>query len=109
MKENQALSNKKISELENELNATKVLLEAQIKKFIRLERSSEACQQHGRGWNVEIDGIPANVGDDPEQIQQAVLKLFEAINVDIEDYEIDTVHRLPSRTSPKPGGPGHGN
>ena len=49
VKENQALSNKKISELENELNATKMLLEAQIKKFVRLERSSEACQQHGRG------------------------------------------------------------
>ena len=51
---------------------------------------------------MELDGIPANVGDDPEQLKEAVLKVFNAINVEVEDYEIDTVHRLPSRTSPKP-------
>ncbi len=73
-------------------------------KLINLEKASYSSQQHQRGWNVEIDGIPVNIGDEPGQLQTAAIALFEAINVDIDRNDIDTIHRLPtSRTDePKP-------
>ncbi len=92
----------KIHSLETELLKARILMEKQATKFVSLEKSCHRQHQHGRGWNVEIDGIPANVGDEPHQLQTAVLEIAHKINVDIEDYEIDTVHRLPSKTSPKP-------
>ena len=59
-------------------------------------------KQHSREWNVEIDGIPSNVGDDPDQLKEAVYELCHSLNVDIEEYEIETAHRLQSKVSPKP-------
>ena len=92
----------KCGDVDRELLTLHEIIENQKKKFIMLEKSSHRNQQHGRGWNVEIDGIPVNVGDDAIQLQDAVVKICYALNVDIEDYEIDKVHRLPSRQSPKP-------
>ncbi len=72
-------------------------------KVIELEKSSYNSQQHQRGWNVEIDGIPVNIGDEPEQLEKAAIELFSAINVQIRPSAIDTIHRLPSsRNEPKP-------
>ena len=64
-------------------------------RIISLEASSYAHQQHGRGWNLEIDGIPKNIGDDPAQLEKAAIDIFAAINVDVHPEDIDTVHRLP--------------
>ena len=100
--ENKKFVEKKCGDVENELLTLHKIVAEQKKKFVSLEKSSHRNQQHGRGWNVEIDGIPANVGDDPKQLEDAVLKICYALNVDIEDYEIDKVHRLPSKQSPKP-------
>ena len=62
-----------------------------------LEKESYRSMQHARGWNVEIDGIPRNVGDDSTQLQDATLRILNAINVRCTEDDIDTVHRLPSR------------
>ena len=51
---------------------------------------------------MEIDGIPKNVGNDPEQLEDAAIKIFKAINVNIEQYNIDTIHRLRSKKEIKP-------
>ncbi len=74
----------------------------QTNKIQHLERSSHAGLQHNREWNVEIDGIPINVGDNPAQLQEATLKILRAINIVCHDSDIDTIHRLPSRNDIKP-------
>ena len=75
---------------------------SQSKKIIALEKECYRGLQHGRGFNIEIDGIPKNVGDDPDQLEEAALKIFDAINVELHDFDIDTIHRLPSKHVPKP-------
>ena len=100
--ENKVAVDSKIQALEEELRLVHDRLDGEKKRFVALERSCHAGGQHGRGWNVEFDGIPVNVGDSPEQLEDAILKILFSINVDIEDYEIDRIHRLPSKSSPKP-------
>lgn len=93
---------RELNELKVELKTKCDLLTSQDEKIERLERACYASLQHNRGWNIEIDGIPANVGDDPIQLERAVLNLCNGINVMADRYDIDTVHRLPSDRSPKP-------
>ena len=95
---------KRLDDLENDEQYKNAVatIDIQRKKIVSLEKSCHRGLQHGRSYNVEIDGLPVNIGDDPDQLQEAALKLFSAINVEIEDYEIDTIHRLNSKKSPKP-------
>ena len=108
-------SNGKIDNLRAELDETKSKLQTQTdnliattgqmlvqqKKIVSLEKDCHRGLQHGRGFNIEIDGIPKDVGDEPEELEEAALKIFSAIGVDINDYDIDTIHRLPSKKEPK--------
>ena len=91
-----------LEEKSSKLEAATIQLTAQHKKIVILEKACHRGLQHGRSFNIEIDGIPANVGDDVNQLQDAALKIFQAINADVLEYDIDTIHRLPSRKSPKP-------
>ena len=100
--DNKAEINLKTDALARELEESYKVLAIERAKFTALEKSSQTNIQHSREWNVEIDGIPEEVGDDADDLEEAVLKLCKALNVDIEHFEIDTVHRLPSRNSPKP-------
>ena len=84
------------------LNNANERIEEQKLKISRLEKSSHGGLQHGRGWNIEIDGITPNVGDTPAQLQDAAIKIFKGINVGVEIFDIDTIHRLPSRNEEKP-------
>ena len=91
----------KNNELDNrtmkvELDKANMQIHWQIQRMKELETSVHRGLQHGRGWSIEVEGIPINVGDEPAQLQAAVIKILSAINVPIETYEIDTVHRLPS-------------
>ena len=86
----------------HDLDAAIKTIAEQQKHIVSLEKSTHNGLQHGRAWNIEIDGIPAAIGDHPDQLEEAALKIIRGINVDIEDYEIDTIHRLPSKQSPKP-------
>ena len=91
-----------IGALRQELKTQRELIKDREDQIVRLERACHAGLQHNRGWNVEIDGLPANVGEDPDQLEDAVLHLFNKINVPADQFDIDTVHRLPSERSPKP-------
>jgi hypothetical protein len=71
-----------------------VLLSSQMET---LERATHGGLQHGRGWNVELDGIPAEVGDDRRVLKKAVLSIVKGIGVDIQESDIEMVHRLPAR------------
>ena len=109
-------SNVKVANVNDDLQRTKQLLQkktvslevasaqlkVQSKKIVSLEKACHRGLQHGRSFNVEIDGIPVNVGDEDDQLEDAALKIFHAINADISNFDIDTIHRLPSKRSPKP-------
>ena len=99
---NKDFVDREIGGLRQELKAQRELIKDQADQIVRLERACHSGLQHNRGWNVEIDGIPANVGEDPIQLEKAVLELFNKINVPADRFDIDTVHRLPSERSPKP-------
>ena len=58
--------------------------------------------QHGRLSNIEIDGIPANIGDDRKQLEVAAIKILNAINVRCSPEDIESIHRLPAKTGIKP-------
>ena len=99
----------RISSYDTQLYATKMVLNATQNRFdqqqarmMALEREAHRNFQHGREWNIEIDGIPVNVGDEPGQLQEAALKIFNSINVPVKDFHIDAIHRLNSSYSPKP-------
>ncbi len=87
---------------ETSLHETNEQVKFLTTKLSNLEKASFASQQHGRGWNVEIDGIPINIGDEPGQLQLAAIAIFDAINVNIAPSAIDTIHRLPSSRGDEP-------
>lgn len=74
----------------------------QNERIINLEKSVFTGLQHGRKWNFEIDGIPANIGDYPKQLEEATIKILNAINVDCNKNDIEAIHRLPSKMDCKP-------
>ena len=69
--------------------------------MILVEKSLYNSQQHSRKWNVEIDGIPANVGDDRVKLEVAALEIFKAIGVQCQSNDIEAIHRLPLKTATK--------
>ena len=71
-------------------------------KFARLEKDVYKGHQHGRLWNLEIEGIPNNIGDEPSQLEEAALAIFEAINVRCDAENIEAIHRLRSKNDIKP-------
>ena len=95
---------KQISDQDREFRAIQQQLVAankrsnyQAMRLKELEKATYRSQQHGRTWNLEIDGIPRNIGDEPAQLQEATLEILNAINVQCTADDIDTIHRLPSR------------
>ena len=77
-------------------------LENLQEKIVSLETSVFDNMRHGRRRNLEIDGIPANIGEDGKQLEIAALKIFKSINVDCTPRDIEAIHRLPSKLEPKP-------
>jgi chromosome segregation ATPase len=71
------------------------------KKLAAVEYASSRSQQNSRKFNVEIDGIPLEVGDEPDKLEEVVLKLFEKMDIPCESKDIDAIHRLPSKTPEK--------
>ena len=56
--------------------------------------------QYMRQNNIEIDGIPDDIGDD--NLEKKCIEILEAINIKVDSYEIEDCHRLKKgRASPK--------
>lgn len=72
------------------------------RKIVSLEKQCHRGLQHGRGWNIEIDGIPREVGEEPLELKKALCDIFEVFNIDVSEDEIEAIHRLPSRLTCKP-------
>ena len=83
----------------SDLKAENVNLKSRI---VNLEKSSFGDSQHSRGGTIEIDGIPNNVGEEPEKLEGAVIKILKSIDVSCNQDDIEAVHRLPSKGVIKP-------
>ena len=70
-------------------------------KLASMEYACNRSQQNSRKFNVEFDGIPMEVGEEPEKLEEAVLKLLAKMEVPCEAKDIDAIHRLPSKTGKK--------
>lgn len=77
-------------------------LEKLKNRFSRLEKDTYRGLQHDRLWNIEIEGIPMNIGEDSGQLEVAALAIFEAINVECFSENIEAIHRLPAKDGIKP-------
>ena len=86
----------------HELKAANDLISTLSTKVVRLEKQCHRGVQHGRGWNIEVDGIPKEVGDEPTNLKKAMSELSDVFNINVENNEIEAIHRLPSRHDPKP-------
>ena len=92
-----------VDERVSHLEDAMVTADEQSQKIIRLEKDLYTSLQHNRKWNVEIDGIPNDVGDEIANLEEAVVKICVAIGVPITSNEIEACHRLNSRRNgPKP-------
>ena len=61
-------------------------------KIIDLEIQNNNVDQYSRRNNVEISGIPRSVSDN--QLEEKVVDILKAIDVNIISNEIDAFHRL---------------
>ena len=95
-------SHVQIAGMKDELVAANDMINIQAARIVSLEKQCHRGLQHGRGWNIEVDGIPKEVGDDVFDLRKAMTSIFETFNMEVEDHDIEAIHRLPSRTSPKP-------
>ena len=83
----------------SDLKAENINLKSRI---VNLEKSSFGDSQHSRRGTIEIDGIPNNVGEEPEKLEGAVIKILKSIDVSCNPDDIEAVHRLPSKGVIKP-------
>ena len=63
-------------------------------RYTELERSTYSGQQHSRKYNLEIDGFPVEIVDD--DLKDAAVSLFNAINAHVIHDDIEVIHRLPA-------------
>ena len=93
---------KKQLEADNRLIEANSQIEYLSDTIVKLEKSVFNGLQHSRKSNIEIDGIPSEIGDDSEKLEAAALKILKAIGVDCQPMDIEAIHRLPARVGVKP-------
>ena len=62
-------------------------------KIISLEKTLHGNLQHERLAQIEIDGVPNNIGDKKEDLEVAILSILGGINVACTSKDIEAVHR----------------
>ena len=93
-----------LKEADEALDARVIEKDEQIKSLTerlnKLERRSSHNEQHGRRWNIEVNGIPNTVED--ADLESVVIDILFNIGVECERSDLEAVHRLPSKTDNKP-------
>ena len=72
----------------SDLKAENINLKSRI---VNLEKSSFGGSQHSRRGTIEIDGIPNNVGEEPDKLEGAVIKILKSIDVSCNQDDIEAV------------------
>ena len=90
-------NNDKLLDLDERINTledAQNTIEKQANRIVQLEKDLYNGLQHNRKWNVEIDGIPKEVGDEIPNLEEAVVKICGAIGVNVDQKDIEACHRL---------------
>ena len=84
-------------ELKLELKTTKQQVKEQEEEIDELYENMDTLKQYTRKNSLEIESIPENVCND----EDAVLKVAEALNINVKQEDIDICHRI-KRKKTKP-------
>lgn len=68
-------------------------------KVKTMEHAVEEMEQYSRNRNIQIDGIPIQKDENLEEMVKVISK---EIDVEINNGEIDVVHRIPTRSKKHP-------
>ena len=83
-----------VADMTKSLGICKMEIQNVLIKFEGLEDKNDDLEMYTRKYNLEIHGIPVTKEEDLEEI---VIKVAESVGVDIDDDDIDIVHRLPHK------------
>ena len=67
--------------------------------IIDIEKQSQALEQYTRRNNSEISAIPNNISD--EALETKYIEILKAVNISVDNSEIEACHRLPTNRSNK--------
>ena len=87
-----------ISELSNNISNLKLSVNAINNRQIETELQLDQLEQYGRRENLEIHGIPVTKNENTRQI---VKDLAVSLNVELDDTDNSTCHRMPSPRTQK--------
>ena len=82
--------------MRNELNHTKIKLKDQIKETNELDKKNDDLEQYSRKNSLEILGVPEGAYASTDEV---VIRIGEAINVDIRPEDIEISHKLKRKTT----------
>lgn len=89
----------KVASLEKELREAVSSFNISEAKRQQEERKLDDLQQYSRKYNLEISGVPRNVNLTDKEV---VLSIAEELKVDINERDVDIVHRLNSKKGTSP-------
>ena len=82
--------------LRNELNHMRIKLKDQIEETYKLDEKYDDLEQYSRKNSLEILGVPEGAYTSTDE---AVIRIGEAINVDIKREDIEISHKLKRKTT----------
>ena len=82
--------------LRNELNHTRMKLKYHIEEMNNLEEKYDDLEQYSRKNSLEILGVPEGAYTSTDEV---VIRIGEAINVDIKPEDIEISHKLKRKTT----------
>ena len=82
--------------LRNELNHTRMKLKDQIEETNNLDEKYDDLEQYSRKNSLEILGVPEGAYTSTDEV---VIRIGEAINVDIKPEDIEISHKLKRKTT----------
>lgn len=82
--------------LRNELNHTRIKLKDQIEETYKLDEKYDDLEQYSRKNSLEILGVPEAAYTSTDEV---VIRIGEAINVDIKPEDIEISHKLKRKTT----------
>ena len=82
--------------LRNELNQTRIKLKDQIKETSEMDEKYDDLEQYSCKNSLEIWGVPEGAYGSTDEV---VIRIGEAINVDIRPEDIEISHKLKRKTT----------
>ena len=96
LKTNLTKAEKASDTLRNELNHTRMKLKDHIEEMNNLEEKYDDLEQYSRKNSLEILGVPEGAYTSTDEV---VIRIGEAINVDIKPEDIEISHKLKRKTT----------